>query len=196
MSVSSSSTLSRLEKSLSGQTVVESPSEVELNQGEGRLSIPQVRSSSRSTVLHATSFLQPWNPRLIEQIISNTHDLRSESNVRVLKIAGQRTNWWPNVSDVDFHRLLVRDASKPSTQPKHTLFAFFVHLEYKHEEQYQRQASISKESLQKLAGYFKMHNAAVQDMFRRPDYWSPVGRYKDIQGERSAGYEFFCQHPR
>lgn len=195
MSESSQNTAPRLERLLSGVTAVGSPA-AELSQAEGGLSIRRESSSSPSTGSDSALFLQPWNPRLIKTIFSNDHNFRPQSNIQVLQVDNDGTFWRPEVSDAAINQFLVRDVSTHSAQPQHTLIAFFVYLEFNHEAQYKRQASISRESLKQLVGHIGMHDAAVQDLLGRPDYWSAFGRRKDGAAIKSADYEFFCQHPR
>lgn len=191
--MSSQSTASRLERLLSGVTEVGSPA-AEPSHIEKGLHAHEETFGSISSTAGPALFLQPWNPRLMKHIFSNPHNFRPESKIQVLKVAKEGTFWSPDVSDAEINQVL--DASIQSTCPNHTLVAFFVYLEHNREAQYGQQACISQESLKKLVERIEMHDAAVQDLLGRPDYWSAFGRRKDTTGSKSARYEFFCQHPR
>lgn len=44
--------------------------------------------------------------------------------------------------------------------------------------------------------HLDIHDAAIQDILGRPDYWAAFGRCKETERTRSLCYEFLCQHPR
>src|SRR5437764_9368696 len=157
MSVSGQSTSPTLERLLSGATEV-GPTAAEVSQGEGGQ--PARKESGRSPPSGSDlMFLQPWNPRLVQQTFSNTHNFQPKSNTKVLKVTKERTFWWPDVTDAGINDLLVPDAATRLSCSHHTLIVFFIYLEYNHEAQYKRQASISQESLKRLVGRNEMHDS-------------------------------------
>ncbi|KAI9705287.1 MAG: hypothetical protein M1820_005286 [Bogoriella megaspora] len=179
---------------LSGATAVGSP-EVEKGESDGGVHSPQEGGGDNYS--NANLLLQPWNPRLVKQILSNGHNFRAKSNVDILKVAKTETSWLPNAPDAEIvNQLSFLETATPFASSDHTLLIFFVYLEYNEKAQYQRQASISKAGLAKLTGHMELHDAAIQNMLGRPDYWSAFARWKDISRGISKGYEFFCQHPR
>ncbi|KAL9617196.1 MAG: hypothetical protein Q9160_008001 [Pyrenula sp. 1 TL-2023] len=178
MPVFNQSTPPNLERLLSGATVV-GPLTADSTRYEKGVTARKKAPSDPSPAINTTLFLQPWNPRLARRIFTNTHNFRPKSKIQVLEIAREGTFWRPDVSDIEIEQLLAREISIQSTDSSHTLVAFFIYLEYHVEAQYKRQASISRESIERLAGTIGMHDAAIQDLLGRPDYWSAFRRYKD-----------------
>ena len=194
MSISSECSPHQLVQSLSGVTATGSPG-IELSESNGGVHHLSKDSSDASS--DHTFVLQPWNVPLMKRIFLNEHNFRTESKVDILKATRSGTSWQPDVSDTGIlDQLLVSEIFDTIAGPDHTLLAFFVDLEYNEKAEYKRQASISKASLAKLIGHMEIHDAAVQNLLARPDYWSAFARGKDIAGGITASYEFFCQHPR
>ncbi|KAI1387584.1 uncharacterized protein F4822DRAFT_407031 [Hypoxylon trugodes] len=140
--------------------------------------------------------LEPWSPLLAEQAFSNPQNFQSQSTIQVVKADEHGVLWLPAVDDAGIRSLLSRDASPKSPNYHHTLIVFFVSLHYNSEAQYERQVSISKSSFKKFIDRTEMHDAAIQDMLGRPDYWSAFGRRKITLLGGGSSYEFLCQHPR
>ncbi|KAI1613105.1 hypothetical protein EDD36DRAFT_488149 [Exophiala viscosa] len=208
MSVSTSSSVAegiRLNRLLSGATEVGSTATQNNPQEQGTL-LKEESYSFFSTLLTAKSvksplILRPWNPHLLEQTFSNENNFRATSEVGVLRIDQHGTSWSPALSDeeISHHWKSPTPSSSPSVDtscPEHTLVVFFIHLEFEKAAQYERKASISRQCLQDLTAHIGVHDAAVQNLLGRPDYWSAFWRRKDIQGKQAVGYEFYCQHPR
>ncbi|RYP11263.1 hypothetical protein DL765_007815 [Monosporascus sp. GIB2] len=190
--MSSQSDALNLGRSLSGST------EVDAVMGEhGQVDLDILREDSpisSSSPNGQILLLEPWDPRCTASILSNAHNFRPDSDVQVLKVYDEGTLWWPSLSDADIAKVLHQSRLQASSS--HTLIVFFIDLEYEPEARYKRQMSLSRASLEQLTGVIQIHDAAIQDMLGRPDYWSAFGRRKDVAGRKSAGYEFFCQHPR
>lgn len=195
MSVSSQATGPGLDRLLSGITTVASPTR-EPSQAEAGLSVYKGSSCWLSPGQDTTFVLQPWNHRLLKTIFSNDQNFQPQSNIGVLRVDNTGAFWQPQVSDSTIDQILAQEVSTSPALPQYHLVLFFVYLEFKQEAQYKRQASISRNSLKKLVNKIGMHDAAVQDLFGRPDYWSAFGRRTGTVATKSAGYEFFCQHPR
>ena len=194
MSVSRECNSHQLVQSLSGVTATESPG-IELSEP-----YEDVHHSSKDFSdgsFNPTLVLKPWNVPLTKQIFLNEHNFRTESKIDILKATRGGTTWLPDVSDTEtIDQLLGSEIADPTAGADHTLVAFFIYLEHNEKAEYKRQASISKASLAKLIGRMEIHDAAVQNILARPDYWSAFARRKDVTGGIAAGYEFFCQHPR
>ncbi|EFX06170.1 hypothetical protein CMQ_4239 [Grosmannia clavigera kw1407] len=80
----------------------------------------------------------------------------------------------------------------------HTMIVFFISLKYDNTAQYEWCADVSQPGFLLMADRLGMHDAAVQNMLGRPDYWSAFGHQRQQQNDthHRRDYEFFCQHPR
>jgi len=139
-------------------------------------------------------FLQPWSPLSLRELYSKKANFQNTSSIDILKATANDVTWSSNVSDKDIQDLLEETAA--GRKNLYSLVIFFVSLEQAENASFHRQANISQQSLEALVAQLDINDAAVLDIFGRPDYWSAFSCSKDIAGEVNAGYEFFCQHPR
>jgi hypothetical protein len=149
---------------------------------------------AETTFTQSALILQPWSPLSLREIYGNEANFQNVSSIDILTADKSHTIWMSCASDKYINDLL--EEITPGRTPPYSLVVFFISLQQDEDASYFRQANISHQILQAIVEKFNINDAAVLDVFGRPDYWSSFGGFQDIGEETSIGYEFYCQHPR
>ncbi|TQV94442.1 hypothetical protein IF1G_06453 [Cordyceps javanica] len=110
---------------------------------------------------------------------------------------GDATN--PNsmlTGDFNFNTtpILTDPTAEPNTSER--LLVFFVTLRPKKEGSFGSQASIQKDSAQKLFKTLDVNPEYLLNLVGRPDYWSPRTRWRRDAEDSLTAVDYFCQFPR
>ncbi|QDS75701.1 hypothetical protein FKW77_007902 [Venturia effusa] len=181
-----------LDHVLSGLTKVETTSSSKRTGSTSLVDETTPNTNALST--QPSMILHPWSPSATRKLMDNESNFQETSGLDVLTVTKEKMVWTDTADDTFIQNILAE--TKPGSASPYSLIIFFVSLEHNEDASYWRQANISQSTLKALMTQLDINDAAILDIFGRPDYWSSFARSKDIAGEVDAGFEFFCQHPR
>jgi hypothetical protein len=186
------------QKALSEDTLaaVSSNYEVSSVQRSSQLCQQFLPGSFRSQAGRTQLILSPWNPRL-PKLFQNEKNFSSTTSIGVLEATEDFVRWCPNASFAAIRDRIqpIFAGSQPERLQPHTLLALIVYIDNHPAADYKCQLSLSRLDLEELVDQIQMHDSAVGDLLGESRYCSAFGRTKDVDDQREAGFEFFCQHP-